>query len=278
MLAPLPGQAPTRADVPYVLGGSSAQSLDVYAPTGHPGFPTVLMVHGGSLTSGDKRGDSLPAVCTTLVAAGMGCASINYRLGPFPKWPAQPNDVAVAVAWVRHHIAEYAGDSTALVLLGHSSGCTLASILGTDPKYLASAGLSSDALAGVVAMGCTLSPVLPAVSDSARLRAFFTGSAALGTFGSLETFLDVDATAHVTARTPPTLVLIADNEQLNPPILERARAFETRMKGAGRRVEVDVLPDRKHYTALSEMRHADDPTLALLLNFVRGVAAVHHGF
>lgn len=259
-------------DVPYIQGGATAQRLDLYLPINSSGFATVLMVHGGGLTSGDKSEDSIPAVCASLTRAGLACAAVNYRLGPATMWPGQPNDIAEALAWVRHHIAGYSGDSTALVLLGHSSGCLLTSMLATDSTYLASAGLRADALAGVVMMGCTLSPVPPAVSDSARLRAFFTGSGQLATMGSLETFMDANASAHVTARTAPSLVLVAESEQVNPPVLARAREFEARMRGVGRWVDVQVLPNRKHYTALSEMRNTDDPTLALVLAFVRRVA------
>jgi acetyl esterase/lipase len=257
----------TVLDIPYVNAGEPAQRLDLYLPAGR-GFPTLIVVHGGGLTQEDKRDDSLPAVCRTVAAMGIGCASVNYRLGPGARWPAQPADVAAAVAWVRHGIAARGGDSTALVLLGHSSGCQLASVIGTDPRYLAAQRLDFSAVRGVVAMGCTLSPVLPAIADSVRLRAVFT-TGALSTFGSLEAFLDADPTTHAGPSTPPFLVLIAEAEQINPPILERARAFAARMTALGRPVEIDVLPGRRHYTALSQMADPGDPTLKLLLDFFR---------
>jgi hypothetical protein len=143
-------------------------------------------------------------------------------------------------------------------------------MIGTDVHYLAAQKLPPSTVRGVVAMGCTLSPVLPAISDSARLRAVFT-TGALSTMGSLEAFLDADPAAHVSATTPPFLVTIAEAEQVNPPILERARVFEVRMNAVGRPVEIDVLPDRRHYTALSGMTNANDPTLKLLLDFIKRV-------
>jgi acetyl esterase/lipase len=257
----------TLTDVPYIAGAAPAQRLDLYLPD-RQAFPTLIVVHGGGLTQEDKRDDSLPAVCATLAQAGIACASVNYRLGPVARWPAQPEDVVAALAWVRRHVVEYGGDSTRLVLLGHSSGCLLASVIGTDARYVAGQQMALAAVSGVVAMGCTLSPVLPAISDSARLRAVFANGA-LSTFGSLEAFLDADPTSHVGPATPPFLVLIAETEQVNPPILERARTFAAKMTAAGRSVEIDVLPSRRHYTALSSMANATDPTLALLLDFIR---------
>ena len=272
-VASLSAQIRSLQDVAYTPGGTAQQTLDLTVPTQPRGFATLLLVHGGGLTEGDKRDFELPAICANVVRAGVGCVSVNYRLGPVVHWPSQPNDVAGAVGWVRHHIGEYGGDSTAIFLLGHSSGCLLASMLGTDPAYLRSARLAPEALAGVIAMGCLLAPVLPAVSDSARLRSFFTGSAALATFGSLEAFVDANATAHAGPHVPPTLVLIAEAEQINPPILQRAREFEARMHSVNRPVEVVVLPDRRHITALTGMSAPDDPTLQLVLSFMRTTIA-----
>ena len=266
---PLAAQRPTL-DVPYVTPETPAQRLDLYLPDARD-FATIIMVHGGGLTQEDKRDDSLPAICAGLNRAGLGCASVNYRLGPVTRWPAQPEDVASAVAWVRHHIAEYGGDSTQLVLLGHSSGCLLASIIATDPRYLRGQHLELSAVAGVVAMGCTLSPVLPAIPDTQRLRAFFA-KGSFPTFDSLPQFLDADATAHVGPATPPFLVLVAESEQVNPPVLARARAFALKMQAAGRPVDVEVLPDRKHYTALTLMANDRDPNLKLVLDFARRVS------
>ena len=254
-------------DVPYVTAGVAAQHLDLYLPATQ-GFATLIMVHGGGLTQEDKRDDSLPTICATVALAGVGCASINYRLGPASHWPAQPEDIAAAVAWLRHHVAEFHGDSTRLVLLGHSSGCLLVSLVSTDPHYLAAQHLDLSTVRGTVAMGCTLSPVLPAVTDSARLRSIFV-TGGLSTFATLEAFLDADPTAHVGPSTPPFLVLVAESEQYNPPILARAQEFAAAMAAAGRPAELEVLPDRRHYTALTLMANPADPTLALVLGFIR---------
>ena len=256
-------------DIPYVASGGAQQQLDLYLPEARD-YPTVVMVHGGGLTQDNKRSDSLPTICTNLSRAGIGCASINYRLGPAASWPAQPEDVASAVVWIRGNIGAHGGDSTQLLLLGHSSGCLLASVIATDGRYLARHDLGLDALRGVIAMGCLLSPVPPAISDSVRLRAFFA-SGRFPTFTSLEAFLDADPSRHAGSATPPFLVLIADAEQRNPPILEKARVFEARMQTAGRSVQVAVLPDRRHYTALTAMTSSTDPTFQLILEFVRRV-------
>jgi len=133
-------------------GPDPSQRLDLWVPPAQ-GFPTVLFIHGGSLTSGDKTDEDYRDVCLPFPAAGIACANVNYRLGPEHPWPAQAEDVAAAVAWVRTNIAQRGGDPRKLVLLGHSSGAMLVALVGTDERYLAPHQLALDDLRGVVSMG-----------------------------------------------------------------------------------------------------------------------------
>jgi len=262
-----------RSDIAYRDGADSSQSVDLYEPARRSpnAFPTVVFVHGGGLTSGDRRDLPHAAICENFVRAGIACASINYRLVKQATWPAQPNDVAAAFAWISRHIGERGGDPRRIYLVGHSSGCHLASLIATDTSYLAPFHLSPRDIAGVVAMGCLLRQVPPAISDSTELRRFFTSGKWI--YPSLETFRDADPTMHVGPHVPPMLVLVAEAEQTQPPILENARAFADRMKQAGRPVEVEVLPDRRHMTALTMMQDPLDPTFMRIVGFV--TARVH---
>ena len=147
-----PRVAPVERDIPYVRGGSPDQRLDLHVPAGK-GFPTVIFIHGGSLQeAGERRASPVyAAVCEPFVAAGIGCATIDYRLAPTHKWPAMPNDAAAAVKWVKDNIAARGGDPSRLFVFGHSSGCHLAATLGANPKYLVTVGLVPGDRAGVIA-------------------------------------------------------------------------------------------------------------------------------
>src|SRR4029453_11001832 len=71
--------ASIQRDVPF--GEDPAQKLDLFTPDSK-GFPTVIFVHGGSLTSGDKADSDYGKVCDAFPAAGIACANVNYRLMP----------------------------------------------------------------------------------------------------------------------------------------------------------------------------------------------------
>jgi acetyl esterase/lipase len=132
----------SRLDVPYVEGASPTgkQSLDLYwpEPGTEPGWPSVVFVHGGGWTFGD-RGQSVAGadiyrnIGRFLASHGIGAAIISYRLQPDADWHAQLQDVARALAFVRGEVVELGGRRDALFLAGHSAGSWLAARVGLDP-------------------------------------------------------------------------------------------------------------------------------------------------
>ncbi len=87
-----------------------------------------------------------------LTQEGFAFVSINYRLVPAATVEQQAADVSAAVAWLRGHAAQLGIDASRIVLMGHSAGAHLVALVGTDPQYLAAAGLSLSDLRGVIAL------------------------------------------------------------------------------------------------------------------------------
>lgn len=135
-------------NVPYVDGASEQQTLDVYAPPDVKGAPVVVYVHRGEWARGDKSEVSYKPKLFN--ERGIVFVSVNYRLSDVARHPAQVDDVAAAVRWVVDHIAEHGGSPQRIVLMGHSAGCHIASLVGLDPRPLAKVGLTPDVLRGVV--------------------------------------------------------------------------------------------------------------------------------
>jgi acetyl esterase/lipase len=82
-------------------------------------------------------------------------------------------------------------------------------------------------------------------------------------------YRDADPSRHITRNAPPFLVLIAEAEQFQPPILEQSKRFALQMQAVNVSVTVEVLKDRKHMSAMREMADPNDPTLSRIQNFVR---------
>ena len=270
--APAAAQAAAPAvarDIPYGL--DPAQRLDLSLP-GARGFPTLIFVHGGSLTHGDKADEDYGAVCAPFPAAGIACANVNYRLAPGHPWPAQAEDVAAAVAWVRKNIAARGGDPERLFLLGHSSGATLVALVGADPRYLAAAGLTADALRGVIPMGSIMwdDDLEQAVERRGRaaVETAFRRDPDNAMFAGLDAYLDHWPIRHLRAGLPPYLFLIAEAEQEQPPVLRTNRVFAERAAALGNRAEYRVLPGRTHDSAIRRMGEPGDAVFTIVRDFV----------
>ncbi len=275
--APPPGAV--ERNVPYVSGGGPDQMLDLSVPS-TPAFPTVIFIHGGSLQQvGERRTSPAYAkVCDPFVAAGIGCATIDYRLAPAYKWPAMPHDVAAAVKWVKTNIAARGGDPGRVFIFGHSSGCQLAAILGANPKYLAGVGLAPSDLAGVVAMGCVLAPLEEMTTKHTldELRARWLKSDETSTFATFEDLLDSDPSRFIGSHMPPTIVVVAQAERFFPSILEQGAKFVRRLLEMKRPADVVMVPGR-HMTSIQNITDPADPTFAAIRRFIENPAATAHG-
>lgn len=263
-------------DLPYVTGGGHKQQLDFHTPL-VPAFPTILYVHGGSLTSGDRKDEPTARMCETFQQAGIGCAAMSYRLADDAPWPAQPRDVASAFAWLKVNLGERGGDPDRVFLFGHSSGCLLAALVGADPTYLAEQDLSQADVAGLVPLGCTLNPVL-VVSDTPpeAYETYRIPPDRVGEYPGREPpyqTLDQRRAAvparHVTADLPPTLVLLAEQERFFPPVLRDGAEFVGRALAAGAEADLMILADRTHRSAIERMTSPDDPVVQAIVSFVQ---------
>jgi acetyl esterase/lipase len=107
----------------------NSQTLDLYIPsaaTGHS-LPLAIYVHGGGLTAGDKT-DINPTFLNALASAGFIVASINYRLAPLYKFPAQIEDVKCAIRYLRANAQTYGINASQVFAFGDSSGGELVAI------------------------------------------------------------------------------------------------------------------------------------------------------
>ncbi len=121
--------ADMKKDVEYGREDNVPLLLDAYSLEGPGPFPTVVYVHGGGFTGGDKKGLPKP-LFDRLSAAGFNWVSVNYRLAPRYPFPAETDDVERAIAYLKAHASEYKIDPHRLVLMGASAGGHLVSFVG----------------------------------------------------------------------------------------------------------------------------------------------------
>jgi acetyl esterase/lipase len=112
---------PLEKDIVYGEAGGEKLLLDVCKPPkGTKPFPVVVCVHGGSWRSGGRA--QFHQWIGNLAENGYFAVSIEYRLAPKSRWPAQIEDVKCAVRFMRSKAKEWDLDSDRIALMGRSAG------------------------------------------------------------------------------------------------------------------------------------------------------------
>jgi arylformamidase len=132
-------------------GSDRKQQLDFYPPAnGNRRAPLIVFVHGGGWKRGSKDNADGNWKAPHYTGENYAYASINYRLVPDATVEQQGADVAAALRYLIDNAARLGFDPGRIVLMGHSAGAHLVSLVGTDEQYLRGAGLSFAALNGVL--------------------------------------------------------------------------------------------------------------------------------
>lgn len=130
-------------------------ALDIYLVQNGRQLPVVVFVHGGAWILGDKQTKIQPKAAL-FNAQNYIFVSVNYRLSSFfntkVQYPSHPNDVADAVKWLHDHIAEYGGNPANMVLMGHSAGAQIVSLLGTSETFLPKRGIPVNTIKGIISI------------------------------------------------------------------------------------------------------------------------------
>src|SRR6185295_8639815 len=131
------------------------RQLDLFLPSA-PDFATVVFMHGGGWTTGDRMltsggADVYRNVGRFLAARGFASAVISYRLLFDVDWRGQAEDVARAVAFVQKSIGARGARPRAVFLMGHSAGAQLATRIALEAEWLTRAGGDPSGICGVVA-------------------------------------------------------------------------------------------------------------------------------
>jgi acetyl esterase/lipase len=144
--------------------GGKKLSADIYRPAGAGPFPAVLCVHGGAWLAGHRL--EMYGIGQALARHGYAAVSIDYRLAPADRFPAQLDDCRTAFDWMRREGAAYKIDPNRIGAWGYSAGAHLVTLLALSQlpsrPGLKAAG-DSHRIRAVVAGGtpCDFRKVLP---------------------------------------------------------------------------------------------------------------------
>ena len=257
-------------------GGSAPASAATAGSSSAVGV--IVWVHGGAWRAGSRDSAELAA----LTARGWAVASVDYRLSPVARFPAQVHDIKAAIRHLRAHAAEHGLPAVPFVIAGSSAGAHLAALVGVSNGVLELEGdVGSDRSAssdvqGIVSLygASNLTSILAQSTPhglSVRVPAL---ELLLG--GSPEQRPELARLAspvfHVDPSDPPLLLLHGDNDQQMP--IAQSRELSTAYEQLRLPVQLVVLEGAGHGGAVFT-----DPTrLELIDGFLRNrlLAAVKH--
>lgn len=311
-LASSTSELTTVKGLAYTSTGHERHTLDVYhapvapeAPGQSPkGLrPVVFYIHGGGWEGGDasmvdgggyegRAGDGNAWSKTAFfVTEGFVFFSTNYRLLRYGSWDGtmdasvdirigtMAEDCAKAMRWVHDHAAEYGGDGSSMVVMGHSAGAQLAALLCTDARLLRREGLD---------LGSLVKACIPIDGDTYDVPAVVAaGSRHDSKFGELAEQQELSAALHVKAAAwqrgqcpiPPFLALHIYGKSDGSPhpsdnnycTAHQTRILADALGEAGVRCEVVGTANKDHVTLDSEIGKPGDFITSTVRSFLQSV-------
>ena len=114
------------SDIVFAEIGDRKLMLDLYLPKAEKHAAVVVYVHGGAWRSGSRSSMPLAA----LLGDGFAVASVDYRLSPEARFPAQVHDIKAAIRFLRGNQERYAYAARKIAIAGSSAGGHLAALVG----------------------------------------------------------------------------------------------------------------------------------------------------
>lgn len=224
-------------DVHY--GDGALQIFDVYAPAGAHDAPVIFMVHGGGWRRGDK---TARGVVQNKVShwgpRGIIVISVDYPMLPEASPLQQAQFVARALATAQRDAPRWGGDPHGFVLMGHSAGAHLVSLISAKPGLAMSEGALP--WLGTVALDSAAYDVA-AVMQAPHLRLYDAA------FGSDP--VNWAALSPIVQLRTKIAPLLAVCSSLRSDSCPQADAFADKARGFGSHVQ--VLPEAMRHGAIN---------------------------
>lgn len=208
MLTDYPQQPVTPVSYTYRMDNLPTSTLDYY-PAQQSGLrPCVVVIHGGSWSSGDNK--QLPELNSYLAHAGYHVVSVNYRLAPAFRNPIPVEDVYAAMDYLRAHATELKIDTTNFVLLGRSAGAQIALLAAYRQQVPGIRGVIDFYGPADMVWGYSL-PASPLVMDSRKVLEDYLG----GTYNAVpDNYAASSPIEFVNRNTVPTLIIHGEKDVL----------------------------------------------------------------
>ncbi|MDT0509896.1 alpha/beta hydrolase [Novosphingobium sp. MMS21-SN21R] len=238
----------------YARQGGQDLPIDIYKPVGAASgrsAPIFIYVHGGGWGAETLR--QRQADLRWFSERGYLVMSFEYPLATEdrPTWNVTQPLLGCALVWAKANAAQLGGDPARMALWGESAGGNLA----INIAYMANAGTLKPACAGSLPKIGAIAALYPVVDPE---RMYHNPAPLIGVFGRMMTtrytggtpaqypdrYHEIGSATHITAKAPPTLLIIPEADHLVVP--EAAYAFAEKASAAGIKARLLRMPFAEH--------------------------------
>lgn len=206
-------------------GNTTRNRFDLFTGNGgvRAGAPTIIDLHGGGYTTGDKGLDQ--QLCGMLADMGYNVCSMNYTLavpGVSSSFPQTFRDVRAMIAWVRTTGVTDWGLSPTIVVIGQSAGATIglaAAYAPTPPEFVPPipAPPGDYRVDAVVGMFGRYDLVWDAQTYGSPLSVMNYLGMPITAVGGVSRYAAAAARTYVGACSPPSKLIVGDLDAVVPP-------------------------------------------------------------
>jgi acetyl esterase/lipase len=243
------------ADIQY--GEHHQAFVDLYAPdTMNTSTPVVIFFYGGRWQQGCRQ--DYKFVAQALASHGVCCLVPDYRRFPEVQFPGFVQDAASALLWAAQNIEAFGGSPDNLMIMGHSAGAHISSMLALNPDYRQAFDQAGYTLKGFIGISGPYD-FLP-IRDLDILEVF----------GDKAKSMESQPVHYASSQAPPTLLLTS---KLDIVVRQRnAHRLAKALTDFGVSAETKVYPNLTHagtVLALAGPLRWRAPVLDHVLTFIR---------
>jgi len=193
-----------------------------------------------------------------LIAATI-LACVSFRVTGPSQGVKHTADIARAIVWAQNNIEFYGGCPEGIVLLGHSAGANIATVVGTNYSYTRRQGIKKDYVRAVVGLSGPYNDI--------RIREVPLLSPLLyAVFGYRDNYRKFFPMYSADATSPPHLLFSAERDYT---LYAHARDYRHRLRSLNVPVDAYLVSGTNHYTIRKYWSGENRRVRIIISNFVR---------
>lgn len=256
-----------QCDLAYSEEETEIRRIDVFLPDGSKNGACIFFVHGGGWAGGSRQ--QWHSVMEHFCRLGYVCTSASYHLLPDRHFPAQFEDVRLAMSWVKQRAGEYGFDPDRMAVWGSSSGGHLAALLATvGPDESVGVTAEQTIRDTRVAASVCLCTIFSLHKTGGYYKEDFLGATE---DENPQIYRDASPIDYVKGGEPPFLMVVGDEDNTTPVVWHET--MKDKLIACGGSAEIVVLPGVDHGYGYGVESDAQKETLKVAERFLGKVLA-----